>query len=98
MLSHFFFFEFFKFVLSPGAYAAGPCYAEVLGAEALPGVGAFIRAERALAHSGQHQSCCLNPMWFIGVMQNSPGNTSGCVSELLLSADALSVKILYVLF
>lgn len=36
----------------------------------------------------------------MGVMQNSPGNTSGCISEyeLLLSADTLSVKLLYILF
>lgn len=47
------FFSIARFALSPGVYAAGPCCVEVLGAEALPGVGAFIRAERALPQFGQ---------------------------------------------
>lgn len=47
------FFSIAKFALSPGVCAAGPCCAEVLGAEALPGVGASIRAECALPQFGQ---------------------------------------------
>lgn len=62
-------FSMAKFVLSPGVYAAGPCRAEVRGAEALPGVGASIVPFPSL---GRHQSCCLNPMWFHGCDAEQP--------------------------
>lgn len=83
-----------------GFIAAGPCRAVVQGAEALPGLGAYLRAASALLQVG-HRSCSLNPIRLHGYDAESPREylcSYLWIWFFLFSVDTLPIKKWYILF